>query len=322
MVTLLKSALTIGVLWLIGRSIDFDSALAHFSALSAETVALILALFFLQLLVASERLRLALLMVSCRIAYRVAFRAAAEGNFFSHTFISVLGSDTARIWRIQRSGVPLLGATSGVMLDRLIGVTGSHLMMIAALPFVMPRVSDDWTRSALLLLTIGFTAVLGAIYSAGWVKLPTFLAAKPRWARLQPIYDVARVSRFTSQSWGRTAAVLGHSLVVNSVNVTIFYLLLRDLGAGITLFDCFIVVPIVIQVSLLPISVGGWGVRESAAVIGFGFWGVPGGAALAASVIFGLLMLLFSLWGGLLWWFDRDSQNAGTAKKAAYTSKS
>ena len=46
-------------------------------------------------------------------------------------------------------------------------------------------------------------------------------------------------------------------------------------------------------------------------MLGFGYFGVAPDLALAASVMFGLLMLVFSLWGGLLWWVDRHSQAGG-----------
>jgi uncharacterized membrane protein YbhN (UPF0104 family) len=93
---------------------------------------------------------------------------------------------------------------------------------------------------------------------------------------------------------------------LNLINVGLFYILLKDLGARVDFLHCLLVVPIVIQLSLIPISIGGWGVRESATVIGFSYWGVPGDIALASSILFGVLTMIFSLWGGLLWWIDRD----------------
>jgi uncharacterized membrane protein YbhN (UPF0104 family) len=189
-----------------------------------------------------------------------------------------------------------------------------------ALPSVLPRISDSWTKSGLLFLSIGFTAALGIVYLIGGLKWPALPAPQGRWLRLQPIYDIARVSRHMFQSRTGTVVPFGYSLVVNTVNAIIFFLLLHDLGAVVSLFDCLVLVPIIIQVSLLPISIGGWGVRESVAVIGFGYFGVSGEVALASSVIFGFLMLVFSLYGGVLWWIDFRSESAA-AKRDLSTSK-
>jgi hypothetical protein len=53
--------------------------------------------------------------------------------------------------------------------------------------------------------------------------------------------------------------------------------------------------------SMLPVSVAGWGVRELAMVSAFGYVGVPDADALLMSLCFGLLILTISLPGGLLW---------------------
>jgi hypothetical protein len=55
-------------------------------------------------------------------------------------------------------------------------------------------------------------------------------------------------------------------------------------------------------ISLLPFSVAGWGLRESAMATGFSLVHAPAAAALAASVMFGVLTLLLALPGGVLWW--------------------
>jgi len=50
----------------------------------------------------------------------------------------------------------------------------------------------------------------------------------------------------------------------------------------------------------LPISLGGWGTREAAAVLAFASLGVAAPQAVALSVLYGLSALLQALAGGLL----------------------
>jgi uncharacterized membrane protein YbhN (UPF0104 family) len=302
MLILLKAILTVVVLWFVSRSINLDEAINNLAQLSIQATILAFACLFAQLLVASERLRLAMVMMSHRISYRIAFRAAAEGNFFANAFISVLGSDAARVWRLQRSGLPLVTATGGVLLDRFIGLAVSHLAMCVCLLLIWHRINDDWMRSALLALAVGLSVVLLIICLFGVIKLPQ--APQYLRRRIQPIYEVSRVTRHAFRNLNLVLAVVVHSLAVIAANVAIFFILLKGLGAQVGFVDCLLVVPIVIQISLLPISIAGWGMRESAAVMGFGYLGVDGHIALVTSVIFGLLMLIFSLWGGVLWWID------------------
>jgi hypothetical protein len=52
-------------------------------------------------------------------------------------------------------------------------------------------------------------------------------------------------------------------------------------------------------VANLPISIGGWGVRETAVILLFGYIGVTANAALMLSLQLGVLSLLVALPGGI-----------------------
>jgi uncharacterized membrane protein YbhN (UPF0104 family) len=54
-------------------------------------------------------------------------------------------------------------------------------------------------------------------------------------------------------------------------------------------------------VSMAPISLAGWGVREGAMIVGLGLAGIVPADALAVSVAYGLLQLALGLLGGALW---------------------
>jgi uncharacterized membrane protein YbhN (UPF0104 family) len=56
----------------------------------------------------------------------------------------------------------------------------------------------------------------------------------------------------------------------------------------------------------LPISIAGWGVRETAMVGLFGLIGVPNEGALVLSVLFGLIGIAVAIPGGVVWLASRD----------------
>jgi hypothetical protein len=58
---------------------------------------------------------------------------------------------------------------------------------------------------------------------------------------------------------------------------------------------------VMIGVVAVPISIGGWGLRELAVVSLLGAHGVPAERALLFSVCFGLALLIGSLPGALAW---------------------
>jgi len=57
---------------------------------------------------------------------------------------------------------------------------------------------------------------------------------------------------------------------------------------------------------VLPISVGGWGVREAAAVTLLAMTGIDATSALLVSIMFGILIFLATLPGVLFWLTLRD----------------
>ena len=72
-----------------------------------------------------------------------------------------------------------------------------------------------------------------------------------------------------------------------------------------------VLVPIIMLMSMLPVSIAGWGLREGAAVVLLGEAGINPADALLLSVLFGLISLLIWGFGGLVWLASRSRRGAG-----------
>src|SRR4051812_42185583 len=79
--------------------------------------------------------------------------------------------------------------------------------------------------------------------------------------------------------------------------------LVLALGLPVSFVQITVIILLVFLVTIIPISIGGWGVRETAMVAPLGQVGVANADALLCSVLFGLAQVLASLPGlALLWW--------------------
>ena len=58
--------------------------------------------------------------------------------------------------------------------------------------------------------------------------------------------------------------------------------------------------------SVVPISFGGWGVREGIAFVLYPAWGIEIETALAVSILFGVVMMIVGLIGGIFWLLSDD----------------
>jgi uncharacterized membrane protein YbhN (UPF0104 family) len=95
--------------------------------------------------------------------------------------------------------------------------------------------------------------------------------------------------------------ILGVAVLSQTALGVVTYIMASSLDMNVTLLECVVLMQPVALVANLPISVGGWGVRETAMITLFGMIGVPAGATLVLSVQLGLLSLVVALPGGLLW---------------------
>jgi hypothetical protein len=62
-----------------------------------------------------------------------------------------------------------------------------------------------------------------------------------------------------------------------------------------------LLLPFVLLLSLLPISVAGWGVREGAMIAGLGYVGVDSASAFVISALFGVAYIFAGIPGVIAW---------------------
>jgi glycosyltransferase 2 family protein len=82
------------------------------------------------------------------------------------------------------------------------------------------------------------------------------------------------------------------------------WLIAQGVGVQLSFIHFMFFVPVIIIATFLPISIGGWGVRENTAILFLGTVGVNAEETLLISVIFGVIMILASL-PGSMWMFDK-----------------
>ena len=299
------------ILGVFAWQLDFRLVLRTLSTISPLAVMAAILLLLLQTLAAAQRLVMVVARFGAQFRLRDSFRVTLEGMFFSQTFISFLGGDALRIWRIRRLGLPLVEATSAVLLDRLIGVLVNHLFLLASLPWLLMVVTESSVKIALGVLGVSGVAGFALILALGLLRgrggylhrLRSYLPSR-RLAIL--LVEASTVGRHLLTQHAQLARVIFVSTLLALANMFVFAILLCGMGIRPSLaVGCALLVPAVLEIAMLPISIAGWGLREGAAIVAFGAMGLPAHQALGASVAFGLVGAAVSLLGGVLWLADR-----------------
>jgi uncharacterized membrane protein YbhN (UPF0104 family) len=97
----------------------------------------------------------------------------------------------------------------------------------------------------------------------------------------------------------------GLSVLVQSLLILCFYILAWDLHIPLAAMDAAVLVPVIMLASALPISIAGWGAREGAAVVLMSQVNIAPSSAVSLSLLFGLINLVMSCFGGLVWLLTR-----------------
>jgi len=299
-IILLKICLSVGLAWLAFRKIDLGSVWGTLRAIAPWSLGVAAALFFLQFGLGAMRLQELLEALGVRYGIKASLDAVLVGAFFSQTLISFVGGDAMRVWRIVRSRVAVGVAARSILLDRVSGFAGLFVLLIAAAPF-LPRLiaSPELLAGAFLIVLGALSGIAGAFLVR---RLPAPLARRKAIALAKDFTDTGL--RIWRSRRGATL-VTGLSIAIQLANVAILLVLAAGLGLRISVADGFLLFPTVLFLSMLPISVAGWGVREGAMVTALSLVGVPPHQSLALSVSFGLGLVAVSLPGGAVWLASR-----------------
>jgi len=94
------------------------------------------------------------------------------------------------------------------------------------------------------------------------------------------------------------------------LSVVAAWCLARAIAISPNALNMLILIPPVMLISMIPVSIGGWGIREGAMVVAFGYAGIEPSQALAVSVLLGATTLAVAIVGGVIWLAERNPARA------------
>lgn len=182
-----------------------------------------------------------------------------------------------------------------VLLDRVLGLIGNIILGAAGL-IIGGKVVGPWASSVgwmLMAATAG-----GALISVGLLGLSP--------ARRAVIGLLERIGMHgalggldTTLGWPRIVPQLALATLIHVLTVAALGFCLRGFGPWVPFDALMIGLPALSILLILPISISGWGLRETTLSAVLALWGIPSGITVLASISFGLLGLLIYLPGAI-----------------------
>ncbi len=230
------------------------------------------------------------------ISLRAALTATFESVLFQQVVPGGIGGDVSRGVRAYDAGVSPQWAFIGVVIDRGAGVLFIAVTLVVAAVAANSQLTAAPVFKALMLTSYAIVAGAGCAAAVGAFPAPHWLSA-----RAAPLAELLRANSKCMRSARFLVFASIYLICSNLASIASFLCCARALDVHVGLWDAAIIVQGMVLVSILPISVGGWGLRESAALVLFAPLGVEAPRAMAVSVLFGLVLTALGVFGALIW---------------------
>ncbi|GFE64658.1 lysylphosphatidylglycerol synthase transmembrane domain-containing protein [Litoreibacter roseus] len=240
--------------------------------------------------------------VAQNFGLEIAFGRAVREYYLAQLINMILpggvAGDAARAVRVRDTG-DLSRAAQSVIIDRLIG--------------------------QICLFTLMFLGFVVVLWVPGGVAWPSWI-----WLVLAAMPVIAGAVLFFARGDGRIGGFLTHlvrnlreprqAFLAATIAVLLCYSMYasaRAIGAILPASTVFTLIPLVLTAMLVPLSIGGWGWREAAAVVLFPMASASASEGAATGIVYGTMILLAACPAFLF--LLTDTKNTKAAEVAEYT---
>ena len=303
----LKLLVSLSLMLLLLQQVELDQIYEKSKSILIEYHALILGLFLIQTIIASERwfnICKAIKIQTSRLALLKYF----VSDSFSIKLCSSIGGDAIRIWMIKRHADTISISALSVIVDRIFGLVALFIIIVSSTLYLSIYNGDDrsfvTSESAYLAaIGLGLFVVVGIVI---WNREKLFLFFNSKMKRMFKQTISGTNHKFLTKK--NIAKVFLISLFIHIIYITIFYIISLSIEVKLSWSEAFLVLPPVMLAAALPISVAGWGVREAGMAFMLSIYGIPTSDAVLSSLLLGVYTLLFALPGSALWLIEKYEQ--------------
>ncbi|MCM8791968.1 MAG: flippase-like domain-containing protein [Candidatus Omnitrophica bacterium] len=247
------------------------------------------------------RWRIILKALNVDFNFHTVLSSFAAGLFFNLVLPSTLGGDFLRITDFSQKTKRPKEIISSVFLDRLSGYVGLELVLIISLIFGYHLVNDKNVFLVVSIFSFTLIFLLFLLFNSFlYSKINRFLHLKKNkfFSYISALYDCVY---YFKRKKGMILKNLFLSLAIQLLIPLVYFIIALALGKTINWIYFFIFIPVISVIIILPLSIGGLGLREMAMVYFFSQAGLPKDISLVVSLIGSVFLLIVSCLGGIIY---------------------
>ncbi|MBU0503276.1 MAG: lysylphosphatidylglycerol synthase transmembrane domain-containing protein [Candidatus Omnitrophota bacterium] len=297
-----RVGISILLLYFIFRQVDEKSLLEIVSRADVPLLLLAAGIFFLNYFLCFFRWEMILKTLEVNLPWKKLLVPFTGGIFFNLFLPSTIGGDFVRSVDLAVHTKKTKEVVASVFLDRLSGYIGLVVITLIALLCGWGVIRDKSVLSAIALITGILGLILLVLFNNFIFSNVNKMLDSPRAGRIrESLKDLHEEIYYFKGNKRVIVYNLLISIVIQAISPLTFYVISRALGLNVNILYFFIFLPVIGAITLLPISIGGLGVREMTIVFFFAKVGVSKDIAFAMSLLNSLFMVVFAGIGGLIY---------------------
>ncbi|TAK48890.1 MAG: flippase-like domain-containing protein [Xanthobacteraceae bacterium] len=292
-----KILISAGLLFVALRGVNVAALTQRIAQISPVWIGAAVVVTLVQVVLGAARWQIITRQCGVPLTFREVLRYNFIGVFFNQTLPSSIGGDAVRLWLLSRSGAGWLKASYSVLVDRAIGLIAIAVIVVASLPWSYHLINDESGRMALILIDVvaisgGIAFLLMGTLSWRWLQ---------QWWATRHVHGCAVIANKVIFNTRTGPVMTALSLSIHVFAVLIAWCVVRSFDAPVTFAQTFLLIPPIMLITMLPISIAGWGVREASMMVAFGYAGLAPADGLLVSLLFGIANFAAGAIGGLVW---------------------
>ena len=282
----IKLSISLAILLLLVYVADLDALKDSFYSVKLDAILYALGLILLIRLVMAIRWKVLLHFYQINAGLLKLLEIMFVSNAVGHLLPSGVGSDIIRVYELSRNKGCSEKVLASVFLDRVFGLVSMLLVALLAAWYAYFSSQMDWAIPLLITLTMLGLPVALLVIRFLLSKNIRLSSDKKLLMKIINFYN-----RFITALQQTDIPVYGYyviillSVLVQLIRSLVFMCIFIGLGSDIAIIHYFVFIPVVFILMLIPVSIGGLGIRESAL---FAFYG-PLGLSIATCTVAGLI---------------------------------
>jgi uncharacterized protein (TIRG00374 family) len=301
-VFIIRLGVSAGILIYLVCILDWDKTIDALNQANLLLFILSPCLFIVGYVLASVRWKIILSKNGIQFSFCKTLTTYFVGAFYNFLLPGVIAGDSVRIWRCaEQSRASFSNVTASVVLERTIGMIASLCIVYFANRILIEILPNLATEIKLVTyITVSIITILFLIMLIFWLRRPIreFILTRSKGPVLKFVSN--GLETILKTPFEVLVFAFALSLAFQLTDIAVTYLLAHAVGIALPFIYFLATVPIVYLVTILPVSLGGLGVREGTFVFLLSKFDVaPTDAIILSFLVYFVRMSVGSL-GGLI----------------------